>query len=349
MADLQLFSNNVNYALASDISDVDTTVPLTSGGGAAIGTIAANQFVIGTLTDSDGFYEIVKCTAVSGDNVTVVRAQEGTAGRAFTTAKTAKLGLRLTKGTMERFPQKNADETIAGTWTFSANPTFVGSGAVLGNLDRRASSGTWTKPAGLKFLVVECVGAGGAGGRNLSTSAAATSAGAGGGGGGYVMKKIPAADLGATETVTVGTGGTGSSGGAGGTGGTSSFTITSGTTIQATGGEGANGGSSNSFHHANGVDGGVGTNGDVNIVGQDGSPGFGFGTVSSNAIAVGGAGGSSPLGGGGRGGSAAAGVTTGQPGNYVGGGGGGNAASTSQTATAGPDGADGIVLIWEYF
>lgn len=56
------------------------------------------------------------------------------------------------------------------------------------------ASGTWTKDAGLKYIVVEGVGAG--------ADASGTSSG---GGGGYFRKLILAASLGATETVTVGT------------------------------------------------------------------------------------------------------------------------------------------------
>ena len=71
-------------------------------------------------------------------------------------------------------------------------------------------SDTWTKPAGLKELFVVCIG-GGAGGGSGSRGAAGVLRRGGGGGGGTVIvwRKISAAELGATETVTVGAGGAG--------------------------------------------------------------------------------------------------------------------------------------------
>ena len=63
------------------------------------------------------------------------------------------------------------------------------------------ASGTWTKPSGAYTLAqIEVWGPGGSGG------AGGTDAG-GGGGGGYSLITIPLTLLGATETVTVGTGG----------------------------------------------------------------------------------------------------------------------------------------------
>lgn len=71
-------------------------------------------------------------------------------------------------------------------------------------------SATWTKPAGLKELFVVCIG-GGAGGGSGSRGAAGVlrRAGSGGSGTAIVWRKILAAELGATETVTVGAGGSG--------------------------------------------------------------------------------------------------------------------------------------------
>lgn len=63
------------------------------------------------------------------------------------------------------------------------------------------ANGTWTKRAGLLYVIAEAWGAGASGGRDSSSNAA------GGGGGGYIRKRIEAASLGATETVTIGAGG----------------------------------------------------------------------------------------------------------------------------------------------
>jgi hypothetical protein len=72
-------------------------------------------------------------------------------------------------------------------------------------------AGTWTKPNGVKFVYVVCIGAGGGGGSGASASTSGTyiSGGAGGGGGAYAQKMFSASDLGTTESVDVGTGGNG--------------------------------------------------------------------------------------------------------------------------------------------
>lgn len=66
------------------------------------------------------------------------------------------------------------------------------------------ANGTWTKPANAIASFVEVIGAGGGGAAGTST------AGGSGGGAGYLIREmVPTSQLGATETVTIGTGGTG--------------------------------------------------------------------------------------------------------------------------------------------
>ena len=78
---------------------------------------------------------------------------------------------------------------------------------------------TWTKPAGVTTVIVFCWGGGGGGGKH------ATQGGGGGAGASCVITALAAADLGSSETVTVGAGGAGKTGGngSGGNGGNSSF------------------------------------------------------------------------------------------------------------------------------
>jgi hypothetical protein len=81
------------------------------------------------------------------------------------------------------------------------------------------SSGTWTKPSVGSMALVEAWGAGGSG-SNDSTTAGRN----GGAGGGYMFRLVRLADLGATETVTIGAGGLSRTSTADGTaGGNSSF------------------------------------------------------------------------------------------------------------------------------
>lgn len=168
---------------------------------------------------------------------------------------------------------------------------------------------TWTKPANLKYVIVEVQGGGSAGGSPSGSDVS----GPGGSAGGYARKLIPASDLDATETVTVGA-----------AGGTSSFT-NNGVTVQGTG--------------ATLTTPGVGSGGDVNVNGQIGEP-IGPDTLRH------GKGGNSPLG---TGGWAQGGDASGTAGTGYGSGGGGGSQSGSTGGGAGGAGAPGVVIVTEYY
>lgn len=208
------------------------------------------------------------------------------------------------------------------------------------------SSGSFLKVnyPGVKAIRVRVQGGGGAGGSAQPASVNNHSKGAGGGGGGYAEKLILVDALAATETVTVGAGALGTTAiGAGNTGGTSSF----GSHVSATGGLGGNTATNQALYVcAIGGDGGIGTNGDLNVRGGAGGTGTGYATVGT-----GGTGGSSVLGGG------AAGTYTGSSGGtlpgltggvYGGGGGGAMQVQSTTTTAAGGSGAQGIVLVEVY-
>ena len=86
-----------------------------------------------------------------------------------------------------------------------------------------SSSGTWTKPSGANFVLVEVWGAGGGGGR--PQAGAANGPGGGGGGGAYNYRLFSDSELSSTVAVTIGAGGAGgtSNGGSGSIGGDTSF------------------------------------------------------------------------------------------------------------------------------
>jgi hypothetical protein len=200
------------------------------------------------------------------------------------------------------------------------------------------SSTDWTKPANLAYIIVEVVGGGGAGGGATAAGSGVYSCGGGGGGGGYSKKRIDAADLGNTETVTIGAGGTGVTGLAGNAGGTSSF----GTHASATGGEpGAASAAASTVAFINAGAGGQGSDGDINVKGGPGQPG------ARSAASHGGGGGNSHLGGGGLGQTDVA-TFNGNAGGAYGGGGSGAANGQNQTGRAGAAGAAGVVIVWEY-
>lgn len=86
--------------------------------------------------------------------------------------------------------------------------TFFTVGKARGGADYQVftSSGVWSKPSGGTVALIRCWGAGGSGARWNGSYAG------GGGGGGYSEKWVLMSALGATETVTIGTGGAAVSG-----------------------------------------------------------------------------------------------------------------------------------------
>ena len=221
---------------------------------------------------------------------------------------------------------------------------FTNIGGLLGSIQTYTASDTWTKPSGLKFVIAEVVGGGGGGG-GADGNTSSVAAGGGGGAGGYSRKKIAAASLGATETVTVGALGAGGTAGPndGSDGGTTSFGAHCSAT--AGGGGAASGPQTTDRVGGNGETAGVGSGGDLNLAGSDGWHGIIFGTGATTGVA--GRGGDSFYGKGGFTESSSA-STTGNPGTGYGSGGSGGL-TTSNVDRAGGDGAAGIVIVYEYF
>lgn len=88
------------------------------------------------------------------------------------------------------------------------------------------ANGTWTKPADITssaIVEVELVGGGASGGGAATTAAGNAAMGANGGGGGYLLCRISASALAATEPVMVGAGGAAATNANGNAGGTSEF------------------------------------------------------------------------------------------------------------------------------
>jgi hypothetical protein len=238
-----------------------------------------------------------------------------------------------------------ADENAAVVYDGTAWPAFGGGGGgggvaslnpATGGLKPMqvfTATGTWARPAGIRTLLVFCLGGGGGG----TGAAASYAVGGGGGGGGAAIELIDVTGT-ASETVTIGAGGAGGStaGGNGSTGGTSSF----GAFCSATGGTGGTGQTaSNSQAMTQGGAGGAGSGGLLNLTGSPGN----YGSREGGTIGKSGNGGASLLGGGGLGLNGSA---NGNPGTSPGSGGGG-CSTNSATARSGGAGADGIVWVWE--
>jgi len=200
---------------------------------------------------------------------------------------------------------------------------------------------SFTTNANTVLMTVEVVGGGARG--NSWGGGLGVSSGGGGGGGGCAIKTF--ATTGDTSySYTIGNGGddeyiaTQTS---------STFTVDG---IVVTGNAGQNGGDHVYWGCSGGL-GGVASNGDINLTGEDGEPGKWLNGLSYTAAATlsGGNGGASRCGGGGAGANFD--DAFGTAGSLYGGGGGGGSYSAEpggDNSAYGGNGGDGCIVIWEY-
>jgi hypothetical protein len=78
-------TNNAFGTLNAGITNSDTTVVLQSGQGSRFPSLSSGDYFYATLIDTSNNLEIVKVTARSTDTMTIVRAQDNTTARAYTT------------------------------------------------------------------------------------------------------------------------------------------------------------------------------------------------------------------------------------------------------------------------
>lgn len=201
---------------------------------------------------------------------------------------------------------------------------------------------TYVVPTGCKALVIQVVGAG-AGGGGCSGSATQSGAGAGGGSGGYAVKYVTATAT--AYNYNCGIKGPGGTAGANdGTAGTQSVFGHAGIAVTAKGGAGGVGsGTGITASYAPGGGGAaISTGGDINESGQSGL----WGWTLSATQATGGPGANSVLGGGGN---RTDGNVDGTAAPSHGAGGSGGSVRQVNTARAGGNGGDGLIMIQEFY
>lgn len=232
--------------------------------------------------------------------------------------------------------------SLGGSTTISTTASLSAFNQVV--ITQFLTSGTYTPTAGMKYCIIELVGAGGGGGGSANTASGTNSSGNGGGAGGYARQAFAAATIGVSQTVTIGAGGAAgsNSGGNGGNGGTTSV----GVLISATGGTG---GTSNGVgDHSEGVGGvgGVGT-GTLSLTGMAGGAGYSYNIATVVNFAQGGYGGSTVFGAGGLTSIDSGGGGVGTAG-AKGGGGSGASSQGGNSGVVGGAGGDGYVVITEF-
>lgn len=203
------------------------------------------------------------------------------------------------------------------------------------------SSGTYAPSTGMLYSIEETFGGGGGGG-GVAGASTETKVAGGGGAGGHSIKFVSAADVGASQTVTIGAAGTGGSAGAnaGAAGGTTSI----GSQCIANGGSG---GSAGGFS-ATATSGGTAGTGDIAAPGGNATPAIGDLSPAAGALSMGGTGANSMIGGGGGGGLANASAAAGGAATGKAAGGGGASVHKSATNAAGGNGTAGYAVITEF-
>lgn len=122
MAGLMLFTNNAATTLASNITNVATSLTVAAGTGSLFPNPTAGQYFYLTLANTAGTVEIVKCTARSTDTFTVTRGQDGTSAVSWVAGD--KVELRLVRADLNNFGQLDSTNTWALAQTLTAAPVL---------------------------------------------------------------------------------------------------------------------------------------------------------------------------------------------------------------------------------
>lgn len=117
------FTNNAFGTLASSITNVATSISLSSGHGARFPSLSAGEFFYATLVDASNNLEIIQVTARSTDTLTVARGQDGTTARAYSAGD--RLELRATAAVLTNMVQLDGAQTISGAKTFTGLNTHT--------------------------------------------------------------------------------------------------------------------------------------------------------------------------------------------------------------------------------
>lgn len=260
-------ASGLNIEHRVTFSNANYTVQTTDRYVAQVGTMSAARTV--TLPAANAVaagYEVIigdeSGTVSSTNTLTVQRAGSDTINGGTSYVVSSPYTLQIfrsdgsSKWTAHKVNNDEIKELVEGagielTVNESADTVTVAATGVDVQEFTATGGQTWTKPANALAVEVLLIGAGGGGGSGRRGAAGTDRSGGGGGGSGAITHvKIPASMVGATETVTVGTGGSGgtavttdsTNGNAGVSGGVTSF----GSLLAAGGGSAGGGGQTTS-------------------------------------------------------------------------------------------------------
>jgi hypothetical protein len=272
--------------------------------GIAVNTVVSSQARISNLAADQVISVNGFDAALSLDNLAWTGSVKISSGQTFYIRMTSAAALNANRTATVSAGSLTLD------WTVSTQP-------LISSFDTPGVF-TWNRPPAGTAVKFECWGAGGGGG----AGGGAGTYGGGGGGGGYSIKTVPLNLIGATETITIGTGGANSlaSYQNGGDGGNSSV----GAHILAAGGKGG-----------------------INISqgGAGGAGGMGITATGMNGVNPNGGTAAGPGGGAGGGSNATGTFPGGGGGGSVGGGGGGTGGNGAGAAGKGANGKCNVTII----
>lgn len=132
-----VFKNNAKTTLSSAVNNSTTTIPVTEGSVfPAVNLSGAGTFFLLTLDDetNNEILKVTSCSGASGNiDLTVIRAQEGTTARAFSSGDKAEL--RFTSGTIDEIRSDNTVHTNIFTTSNNSTTAFTLSDEVANEND----------------------------------------------------------------------------------------------------------------------------------------------------------------------------------------------------------------------
>jgi len=117
-------TNNATGLLAANINSSVTSISLASSAGSKFPTLTVGDWCPIVVVDGSGNLEIMRCTARSGDVLTVTRGQEGTTARSFSSG--ARVDVRLTSAALAEFALSSDMTDALDLKADLASPEFTG-------------------------------------------------------------------------------------------------------------------------------------------------------------------------------------------------------------------------------